>query len=335
MNGVPHHGGGLDAAIAQYGGDKKDWLDLSTGINPNGYPVSEMASSIWQRLPDSSAMVELLEAARAYYGVCDDCQLVAANGTQALIEMLPKVLDGKRIAVVSPSYSEYAFTWEKAGAEIIEFARGEPLPAGVDGVVIVNPNNPDASVFSKVDLLAIAARMKKNGGWMVVDEAFCDSDPTQSLIPHLPDNVIVLRSIGKFFGLAGLRLGFAIGAPSLIAKFETQIGPWAVSSPALEIGRRALQDEAWISQTRDALLLYSGEMAHVLDQCGFEINGVNALFVYVRHDKATLIHEALAKRHILTRHFPERPKFLRIGLCANKGQLARFKAVLSEVLTNV
>ena len=249
--------------------------------------------------------------------------------------MLPNVLNAKKAAIISPTYSEHANVWRKHRVEIVELDLGEDVPDDVQVLVITNPNNPDARLIEVKQLLAFAEKMKMRKGWLIVDEAFCDSMPDQSLVPYLSDNVIVLRSIGKFFGLAGLRLGFAIASPKIGKILETLMGPWAVSGPALETGRRALLDTDWISQTRDALFLQSKELAQVLTQCGFGIEGVNPLFVYVRHEKAVRVHEALAKRHILVRYFLERPEFLRFGLCANKGQLGRFKMVLDEVMTNV
>lgn len=329
------HGGGLDVAVEKYGGEKSDWLDLSTGINPNPYPVYGVDPMAWHRLPDTNAMAILTNAARNYYKIDDNIELCAANGTQAIIDVLPIVFACKRVGIVSPTYNEHAYVWKKSGSKVIEIMRGEPLPNDLDALVVVNPNNPDGSIFEKSELFEFSKNLKKSNGIMIVDEAFCDTMPENSIVHDLPENVIVLKSFGKFFGLAGLRLGFAIASPMLLKNVKTHIGIWSVSGPALQIGARAFSDSNWINYAITTLKVLSKKQADLLQGAGLKIEGVNPLFIYVSHEKATHIHDLLAERQILIRPFLYDNAKLRIGICANNKQMEWLEATLIEVMKNV
>lgn len=329
------HGGGLDVAINKHGGEKSDWLDLSTGINPNPYPVYGVDPMSWNRLPDVNAMSILLNSARAYYRIGDGVDICAANGTQAIIDILPRAFDCKRVGIFTPTYNEHAHVWQKLGSEVVELEHGSVLAGNLNALVIVNPNNPDAKIYETSEVLKFASEMQKTGGIVIVDEAFCDTSPEKSIVPNLPSNVIVLKSFGKFFGLAGLRLGFAVGAPKLLEKLKKQIGPWAVSGPALQIGSRAFADTNWINYAITALEVLSSKQSKILGSCGFKIEGENPLFIYASHLNAQAIYEQLAECHILTRPFLQYPEKLRFGICANKEQLERFEKALKEVTLNV
>ena len=326
------HGGGLDAAIARHGGAQADWLDLSTGINPRSYPLPPIESAAWQRLPDHAAGEALKQAARACYRVPEGLKIVAANGTQALIELLPRVLDANQVAVIVPTYGEHGHVWRKTGVTVSEIARGETIPAAAKVLVIVNPNNPDGAVMPVEQLLALAEEMRARDGWLVVDEAFCDTSPQASLVPVLPENAIVLRSFGKFFGLAGLRLGFAVCQPKLADALEALLGPWAVSGPAMAVGSVALPDSPWIGETRQRLEAASQRLIRLLETHGFEVCGAHPLFVLASHGQAPAIAEGLAQRHILVRSFAEMPGRLRLGLCGSDAELQRLDTALSQVM---
>lgn len=329
------HGGGLDAAVKKYGGEKTEWLDLSTGINPNPYPVYGVDPLAWNKLPDINAMAILTNAARNYYRIGDGLELCAANGTQAIIEILPIAFACKRVGILSPTYNEHAYVWKKSGSEVFEITRGEPLPVDLDALVIVHPNNPDASVIEKSEFLEYSESLKKSNGIMIVDEAFCDTTPEKSIVTDLPENVVVLKSFGKFFGLAGLRLGFAIANPLLLGRIRKYIGIWSVSGPALQIGARAYADTNWINYAITALKVLSSKQAGILKNVGFKIEGVNPLFCYVSHKNASSIHDLLAERQILIRPFVRDNTKLRFGICANNKQMERLEATLVEVMKNV
>ncbi|MCB1387361.1 MAG: threonine-phosphate decarboxylase [Nitratireductor sp.] len=334
------HGGQLDAAMARHGGRRCDWLDLSTGINPDPWPgsgpVPALPAESWQRLPDRGGEAALLAAARDTYAVPPGRDMLAANGTQALIELLPSMLGAGRVAVLAPCYREHVHVWRKAGSDVIELPReAQVLPGGVRVLTVVNPNNPDAAILPVERLKDLEGELAGRDGVLVVDEAFCDSMPEASFVPHMGDHAIVLKSFGKFFGLAGLRLGFAVGSPEWVARLRQRIGPWAVSGPALEIGRQAFEDRQWIEATRARLKRDSTVLAEVLGKNGLRVEGIHPLFVFARHERAAAIAEALAVRHVLVRPFDELPHHLRFGLCRDAAGLARLDAALSRVMAEV
>jgi cobalamin biosynthetic protein CobC len=328
------HGGALDRAMAEHGGRREDWLDLSTGINPAPYALSEIAAEAWHRLPDSGAEARLIAAVRRAYGVPETLEVVAAPGTQALIQALPRLLDGNTATIVagaSGTYGEHAHCCAAAGRKVHTVASPEDVAVDESLVVLVNPNNPDGHVWSREELTGLAEQLRD--GILVVDEAFCDATPEASVIPAARENIIVLRSFGKFFGLAGLRLGFAVCPPELAQRIGDWFGPWTVSGPALAIGAAALEDSQWIAATRSRLENDSSALAKLLERNRFSIIGRNALFVLARHDDATGIAQALARRYVLVRSFADRPTLLRFGLCADNVERERLMSALGEIMS--
>jgi cobalamin biosynthetic protein CobC len=326
------HGGALDRAIARHGGAPEDWLDLSTGINPHAYPVAAVSARAWQRLPTDAGLGRLLAAARAAYRVPDRLDVIAAPGAQALIGLLPRLLAGRTATIVAPAagtYGEFARCCELAGKTVRRVPNCADVADDEQLAFLVRPNNPDGSVDAPVEVLALCERLSRKGGMLVVDESFCDALPEESLIPRLPGNMVVLRSFGKFFGLAGLRLGFAIGAPDIVRGISRALGPWAASGPAIEIGAAALADASWIARIRDRLRHESAGLAELLGGAGFEIAGTNPLFVLVRHPRAIAVAEALALRHALVRSFSDRPELLRFGLPADEAARKRLQDALA------
>ncbi|MFZ2103008.1 MAG: threonine-phosphate decarboxylase CobD [Oricola sp.] len=331
MQSIPH-GGALDRAIAEHGGRREDWLDLSTGINPVAWPVPELAADVWQRLPGDSLVTACLEAARGYYGVPDGAGIVAAPGTQAIIQWLPHLFNYlDRVTIVSPTYGEYAHAFHMAGASIEtppDLSEGDIGPL----VVIGQPNNPDGRAWPAE---RIARMMRGEGGvrMVIADEAFADVAPERSVVGLTGQpGLTVLRSFGKFFGLAGVRLGFAIGDPDVIASLRQMIGPWAVPGPALAIGAQALQDRRWIAYTRARLSEDSARLADMLEKAGFEIAGKTDLFVLAAHDEAARIAKKLTQRHVLVRPFDYEPRWLRFGLPGGTQDLARLDSALAGCL---
>jgi cobalamin biosynthesis protein CobC len=328
------HGGRLDAAIASFGGRRADWLDLSTGINPAAWPVPPIPTECWTRLPDCAATIALIGAARSGYGVANGAEIVAAPGTQALIELLPRILPGKSAAIVAPragTYGEYAHCCAKAGRRVRVVDSPDRIEPDDSLAILANPNNPDGRIWSQASISGMARRTGSAGGHVIVDEAFCDCYPQASLLASLPENAVVLRSFGKFFGLAGLRLGFAACHPPIARQIERHLGPWAISGPALEIGARALRDGKWIARARSSLQSRSSRLAEILDGRGFELAGLNALFVLVSHPGATGIAEALMQRQVLVREFPDRRQYLRFGVPAGETELRRLQVALEEL----
>lgn len=326
------HGGRLREAARRWGRPLSGWIDLSTGIDPLGYPVPPLDQEAWRRLPEENDE-RLAFAAARYYG--NPCLLPVA-GSQAAIRALPALFPKGHVAVLAPTYAEHAAAWEDAGHALRRFAADgfEAACDASDIVVLCNPNNPTAECFARERLLRGAAGLARRGGWLVVDEAFADSLPALSLAADAgagAANVVVLRSLGKFFGLAGARVGFALGASLLLTQLAERLGPWTVTGPSREVARRALADPAWQAGARQRQEQASARLAALL--APFIHAGPVArtpLFCWLPHPQAAALHEALAQRGILVRLFEE-PAGLRFGLPGAESEWARLAAALDEV----
>jgi cobalamin biosynthetic protein CobC len=326
---VTDHGGALGRAAARFGGGD-DWLDLSTGINPWPYPVPSLAPEAWHRLPDEVGLDALKAAARGGYGAPAAASLAVAPGSQALIQCLPRLMRPCHVAVVGPTYAEHARCWRLAGHRVSEVE--DLFVADADVVVVVNPNNPDGRCLSPGQLTKAAVGQAARGGLLVVDEAFAEVTPTCSMVSRAGmAGLVVLRSFGKFFGLAGLRLGFAFAPADLVERIEDAFGPWAVAGPALEIGRTALGDAAWITATRTKLVAAAADLDRLLAKHGLDVLGGTALFRFVRTARAEALYEQLGRRHILIRAFAATPERVRFGLVPRADAMARLDDALSEM----
>ncbi|MEX2629917.1 MAG: threonine-phosphate decarboxylase CobD [Tistlia sp.] len=324
----PLHGGDRSPLHALAEIPEAGWLDLSTGVNPWPYPLVEATAESWRRLPEAAAETVFAEAARRYYGLDGAAALAAAPGSQALIQWLPRLLPPRRVAVLGFTYKEHARAWAAAGHEVAETEDGR-LPEAAEIAVLVNPNNPDGARRTPAELAALAGRLRRRGGLLVVDEAFADLDPEGSLA-GLDDlrGLVVLRSFGKFFGLAGLRLGCAFGDPGPIGRLAEALGPWALPGPTLEIAARAFADRAWIAATRRRLAEASGRLDALLAAAGLEPLGGTDLFRLADHARAPALYERLCRAGILVRRFPERPRWLRVGLPPDAAAERRLLAAL-------
>jgi cobalamin biosynthetic protein CobC len=310
------HGGDLAGATARFGEPKDGWLDLSTGVNPVPYPMSDLAAEVWQRLPQTAARDALITAAARYYDVPNTETIAAADGSQTLLQWLPRLLPPGRTAIVAPTYGEYAVCWQAAGHDIA-YVREIAETADAQTVVLANPNNPDGRRLTPEDLLPCADKLATRGGWLIVDEAFVDTMPEFSLAPHAGrPGLVVLRSFGKFFGLAGLRLGFALAPPDFAAQLRAALGPWPVNGPALAIGAQALSDVAWTGWTRDRLRRDSARLAILLQKHGLRVIGGTTLFQLAAHTDAPALRDHLGRHGILVRAFADDPTWLRFGLPA-------------------
>lgn len=315
---IGEHGGDLDRAIAQYGGIRDEWLDLSTGINPDSYPVAEIGQRSWKALPDAADINALIDAAKQAYNTSRDCLPLA--GAQQAIQLYPSLLarkfQGRHAYILSPSYNEHEIQLRRHGWQVESVTDIQQMK-GADLAVVVNPNNPDGQSFSVEALLELSETVK----CLVVDESFCDATPAHSLCPHLQPNtqpILVLRSFGKFYGLAGLRLGFAIGPDYLLEGLAEMAGNWAVSGPALMIGQQALLDIKWAETTRAKLAVQSARLDKLAITAGWQLLGGSSLFRLYQpagtHGMAANWQEHFARHHIWTRRFSYAPQWLRLGL---------------------
>ncbi|MFP4538150.1 MAG: threonine-phosphate decarboxylase CobD [Dichotomicrobium sp.] len=318
------HGGNLDAAMACFGGPARDWIDLSTGINPRPYPLPDIPPRAWAALPTTADMTALKDAAAHAYRAA--CPIAPVAGAQAAIRMIPALMPPGEARVLGPTYNEHASSLRAAGWDIREVARADEL-TGAELAVVVNPNNPDGRRHDPDALFALSGRV----GLLVVDESFADTAPEVSVIPRLTpesDRVIALRSFGKFYGLAGLRLGFAIGGEAHIARLREMAGPWPVSGPAITIGCAALNDTAWQEQTRARLTADAARLDRVAEAAGWELVGGTPLFRLYETGDAVAAQARLARAHIWSRIFPYSPGWLRLGLPGDDEQWTRLEAAL-------
>ncbi|MDP6774024.1 MAG: threonine-phosphate decarboxylase CobD [Rhodospirillales bacterium] len=333
VSGPIEHGGAIDAAVARYGIPRGRWLDLSTGINPNPYPLPDVPAETWTRLPDEAIDASLRQAAASRYGVADPACVVAAPGSQALIQWLPRLRAPSRVAVLGPTYGEHAACWSAAGHRVTEIAASEP-PEGdvdVDVVVAVNPNNPDGRVIGPARLLALLDRLDRDGGLLVVDEAFADAVPDVSVAPRAGRRgLVVLRSFGKFHGLAGLRLGFALASRDMAGHLGRALGPWAVGGPAAAIGAAALADASWAGETRARLAADAGRLDDLLRGSGLTVTGGTPLFRLAVDEAAQDLFEHLARAGILVRRFSGEATWLRFGIPGGAAEFERLGATLAE-----
>ena len=294
------HGGGVDAAVARWGGTRAEWLDLSTGINPVPYPLPEFTAADWNDLPDRGAQDALLRAARDFWQVPEGADILAAPGASALIARIPALMPAGTVDIPTPTYNEHAAAFAAQGWSI-----GEHMP---NARVLVHPNNPTGKIWCAEDA---------DASLVVIDESFCDVCPNDSLV-HLAEQPgrIVLKSFGKFWGLAGMRLGFAIATPDTIAKLSALSGPWAVSGPALRTGAAALLDHDWAEDTRMRLSQDSDRLDALMTGKGARVVGGTTLFRLYDVPDAAKWQAQLAEQHIWTRIFPYSETFLRLGLPA-------------------
>jgi cobalamin biosynthetic protein CobC len=322
------HGGRLRQAASQYGIALTDWLDLSTGINPNGWPVPTIPAACWQRLPEDDD--ELLAAARAYY---QNDSLLAVAGSQAAIQSLPLLRPKSRVGLLYPAYAEHAGSWQKAGHQIISVdadAIDDRLDE-LDVLILVNPNNPTGRLWSRAQLLSWHEKFSRRGGWLLIDEAFIDSLPDGYSLSALPvrRGLIVLRSVGKFFGLAGIRCGFVITEPDLLARLAELLGPWTISHPGRYVAALALADRDWQSANSVSLATQGKRLHHLLIVNGWKPSGGCDLFQWVRNERASKLHERLARQGILTRLFQE-PASVRFGLPKDESAWQRLAQALTH-----
>lgn len=323
-----NHGGGIDAAIAHFGGEFSDWLDLSTGINPESFVLPDLPLSLWHRLPDESILQGALTAAREFYGAEPEAPLAAAPGTQALIQIMPLLADTGTMAILTPTYQEYATSFQRCGWTVYSCDAIDDIPGDVSIVVVVNPNNPDGRYIPAKQLLKLASELGRKSGFLIVDEAFADVDEGASLVPqaiNMP--LIVLKSFGKFFGLAGVRLGFAFSNSVLTEKIAARLGPWAASGPSLAIAQNAFTSKdidcfrCRIHERREAL-------SAVFARCKLKEIGGTALFSLVQCEEAYALWRHLAEHHIWVRKFDYAPHWLRMGLVKNATDLRRLEDTL-------
>ena len=330
MSEVPDHGGSLARAEARFPQAPKPWIDLSTGINPHAYPFSPLPATAFSRLPEPAETAELAKLAARTYGVADPACIACGPGTQILLPLVMRLVEPGRVAVLSPTYAEHARAAALVGHEVSETGATDDLYEA-DLAIIVNPNNPTGRVVPRDQLLDLARHLRAKGGLLVVDEAFMEVGPQdESVAGDVGEGgLVVLRSFGKFFGLAGVRLGFVLAERRRAEWLNAQLGPWAVSGPTLHIAKQALADEAWKDTMRRQLAEEANRLDALLVSSGLDVVGGTSLFRYVRSAHAAALYQLLGEDGILVRPFRFADDVLRIGLPADDATLSRLDAALS------
>lgn len=322
------HGGQLRAASARYGIQLSDWLDLSTGLNPVPFAPPPIPLEAWSRLPQEQDGLE--EVAAQYYGSGD---LLPVSGSQAAIQALPRLRPACRVGVLHPGYAEHAYAWRTAGHDVLPLAPAtiEAYLAQLDVLVLMQPNNPTGVWFSHEIMLRWHALLAARGGWMIVDEAFLEASTAQTLIQEkMPQGLFVLRSLGKFFGLAGARVGFAAAHPGLLSALREILGPWCIAGASRHVARAALLDRAWQEAAAKRLRHDSQRLAQLLSDAGLAPTGGCNLFQWLKTDRAESLHQRLARAGIFTRFFAE-PHSIRFGLPGREADWERLRAALQNL----
>jgi cobalamin biosynthetic protein CobC len=322
-----YHGGALEVARRLAPEAPEPWIDLSTGVNPHAFPLPRLEPDAWRRLPDAEALTKLEAAAALRYGVAPQ-GVVAGSGSQALIHALSHILPRGAVGVLAPTYGGFAAAFAAAGARVVEAKRLADMGA-LDVAIVVNPNNPDGRITQRAGLLALHERLARRRAMLIVDEAFADFDGEESLAASLPTSgAVVLRSFGKTYGLAGLRLGFALAATDIAQSLRAALGPWPVSGPAIAIGANALADSDWLNETRARLSQDAARLDDLLRGAGWRIIGGTRLFRLAAHVDARAAFERLLAAGILARPFAEAPDWLRFGLPGDGNAWERLAAAL-------
>lgn len=329
-NGPLPHGGRLLQAAREEGIALDDWIDLSTGINPVGWPVPPVPAAVWRRLPEEEDGLEM--SARDYYGAG---HVLPVAGSQAAIQLLPGLLPpGRRVGMMHPSYNEHPHAWRMAGHDVKmlpDVAHVEASIDRLDVLLLVNPNNPTGELHAPARLLDWHARLSARGAWLVVDEAFMDSSPEFSLASVCPlPGLIVLRSLGKFFGLAGARVGFVLAEATICQRLAVALGPWTVTGPSRWVAGMALRDRAWQEEARHRLARESARLSQCLSHHGLQPSGGTTLFQWILTPQARAIHRQLRRQAVLSRLFDDPPS-LRLGLPGSEAQWQALEQALGRL----
>ena len=333
--GLQVHGGRVDLAASLYPSAPKPWIDLSTGINPVPWPVGPIPLARYHRLPLASEIAEMAEAAATAYGLPANAEMLPVPGSEMAIRLLPRMIGPGRVGILAPTYGSHALAWREAGADVHELA-GLPDPDQDDckTLIVVNPNNPDGRVIARAELATFALKWTASGRRLIVDEAFADVRPELSMLalPELPVGTMVLRSLGKFFGLAGLRVGFVVVSEPDATAWRQLLGDWPVSGPACEIATAALRDTNWIAATRTRLAADRKRLDGLLGDAGLRLLGGADLFRLFEAPDARDLLDHFARAGILVRGFAGTSRHYRFGLPADEAAWRRLEAACATLM---
>lgn len=332
------HGGDLSSVKEKYSDARYPWIDLSTGINPRAYPWEKKIdltalAGYAAKLPQSSDVKKCTSIWLKYLNVKDRNNWLLTAGSQAIINILPSIFPDHKGIILKPNYNEYERTWCRHLREYTTITRDKfdvNLLANNSVVMITNPNNPDAHLWQLEQIIHIANELAEKNGFLVLDEAYTDLCTDISLTTcSIPDNVLLLRSLGKFFGLAGLRIGLTKLPSKLYAKTADDMGPWTVSSISMAIAQMALSDTEWISNTLKSLKLNMEKLESILLEHDFKIIGNTDLYCLVQHEQSSMVVDKLNRSGIYVRTFSDNPSLIRFGLPKNDIEYKRLQEALT------
>ncbi|MCW8329132.1 aminotransferase class I/II-fold pyridoxal phosphate-dependent enzyme [Photobacterium sp. SDRW27] len=334
------HGGNLLAMAGKYGSDPAEWIDLSTGVSPFTYPVGDIPLAAWNQLPQENDGLE--QAAANYYNASVEPVVVA--GSQAAIKALPEVMTEKlgrtgTVALPSVGYKEHQHAWGNYRKDgccwQIEFYDGLPSKEQVatcDVVLVINPNNPTGKLSRKEELTDLYVDLAKRKATLIIDEAFIDCTPNESMLSPNKDmgNLVVLRSVGKFFGLAGARVGFVFAEQAIKDSLSNLIGPWTVTGPSRSVVKQALSDSAWQSSARVLIHNNSIRLSRLIaERLTARTSGTDLFITAFLYD-ATFCYDFLCREKVLTRLCDEK-NALRFGLPADEKQWQHLAVALEKL----
>jgi cobalamin biosynthetic protein CobC len=319
------HGGRMDEAARLFPDAPLPWIDLSTGINPHAWAGARADFAALLRLPDPAETAALEQAAAAAFNLPNAAMLAAVPGAEAGLRLLPRLTGAASVSILLPTYGGHEEAWRVAGRNVRAVTSLDALPDSA-ALVIVNPNNPDGRSIPPEELLRLANGTRL----LIVDESFGEVAPHLSVAPHAHDRLIVLRSFGKFYGLAGVRLGFVIAGPNIIGQVRAAFGDWPVSAEALAAGSKAYADRNWAEATRTRLQQESQRLDLLLTRAGLNLLGGTTLFRLCATPQAGLWFTHLARHGLLVRPFAQQPDWLRFGLPGTEAEWARLEAALQK-----
>jgi cobalamin biosynthesis protein CobC len=331
-----HHGGRLCVARSLFPDVPQPWIDLSTGINPHAYPAPRASARERNRLPEPTELARLEEVAATAFNVADPARVLATGGTENALRLLPYVVSLSSAVIAGPTYGSHADAWQRAGAEVRTVPDSELLDhAGTNSAMsVVNPNNPNGRLLAREQLLSLHAALDRNGGMLIVDEAFGDLEPQHCVSDvagsDAAPRMIVLRSFGKFYGLAGVRLGFVIAAPAIATRLRRLVGDWPVSVDALRAGLAAYEDDDWARRMRSRLSTAAQRLDRLLVSSGMQIAGGTSLYRLARATNARARFSHLISHGVLVRPFDYDATLLRFGLPGSRDEWRRLAKALKE-----
>lgn len=349
------HGGNIADAVNRYGIRERDIVDFSSNISPLGPSSAAIRSAkkalaYGDRYPDQS-LSELRRTIARYFGIKPE-HIVCGNGSTALIHLVPQIYRPKRVLIPVPTFTEYAAAALKAGAEVVPYQlkekdgfRVDPIEMafafkGIDMAFLCNPNNPTGRVVQKNEMMEIVQYALQEKVTLVVDEAFMDFVESETIVKDAvqTSHVICIRAFSKFFGMPGLRVGYAVCGEEIASVLNAGSEPWPVNIPAQFAAIAALNDWGHIKRT---LKIVTRERERLLAELrilpGVEPFPCAANFILIKFTTADgrSLTQALGLRGILVRDCSTIPgldnRFIRVAV-RTRSENARLLTAIRDIL---